>query len=57
MLHGVTGQNETEYMSNPQQLVPKLWNYCNPATARRHDGLSFRLRQSILEMAFTGGFI
>ena len=58
--------------SNPQQLVQKLWNYCN---ILRDDGLSYgvaeelesvvsanlqratRLRQSILQKAFTGGLV
>jgi hypothetical protein len=51
-------------MSNPQQLVQKLWNYCNilpPArgfgATCRDDGLSFRLRQSILQKAFTGALV
>ncbi len=38
-------------MSNPQQLVQKLWNYCN---SLRDGGLSFRLRQLILNKIFTG---
>jgi hypothetical protein len=57
-------------MSNPQQLVQKLWNYCN---ILRDDGVAeisvveeleaavfanlqrpTRLRQSILQKAFTG---
>jgi hypothetical protein len=41
-------------MSNPQQLVQKLWNYCN---ILRDDGLSFRLRQSVLQKAFKGELI
>jgi len=34
-------------MTNPQQLVSKLWNYCS---ILRDDGL----RQSILQKAFEG---
>jgi hypothetical protein len=58
-------------MSTSNQLVQKLWNYCNilsPAhgfrlrrgfggqigATCRDDGLSFRLRQSILQRAFAG---
>jgi hypothetical protein len=49
-------------MSTPSALVSKLWNYCSilpPArgfgATCRDDGLSFRLRQSILQKAFTSG--
>ena len=48
-------------MSNPTALVQKLSNYCNilPSSLRydatnRDGGLSFCLRQSILQKAFTG---
>jgi len=36
---------------NSPQLIQKLWNYCN---ILRDDGLSYCLRQSILQKAFTG---
>jgi len=28
-------------MSNPTDLVQRLWNYCHPAFAGRDDGLSY----------------
>jgi hypothetical protein len=41
-------------MSNPTALVQQLWNYCN---ILRDDGLSFCLRQSILQKAFSGNLL